>query len=130
MTDDPGRGGLLLEHGTALADAGELPRAIEVLDEAIASATATRNDSTEWRARVEQVWVRTSVETELAWGDEQRRLAEAAIQVFERLGDDVGLAKAWFAMADVHNLLGNQREMVASGERSLSHARNLRSPGS
>jgi class 3 adenylate cyclase/tetratricopeptide (TPR) repeat protein len=121
--DDSGRPPLLLELGGALFDAGQIVRAIEVLDETLASGAAAGDRPTEWRARVEQVWMRPMVETDRPWGNEQDRVAEEAIAVFESLGDDLGLAKAWRVRGDVRLLLGHIGEMVSAFERSLAYAR-------
>jgi tetratricopeptide (TPR) repeat protein len=72
--------------------------------------------------------MRPAVETDRPWGTEQERVAEEAIAVFESLDDDLGLAKAWRVMADVHILLGHIAEMVSALERSLAHARRAASP--
>jgi class 3 adenylate cyclase/tetratricopeptide (TPR) repeat protein len=125
--DDSERPPLLLELGVALFDAGQITRAIEVLDETVISAAAPGDRSTEWRARVEQMWMRPTVETDRPWGKEQERVAEEAIAVFESLDDDLGLAKAWRVRADVHNLLGHIAEMVSALERSLAYARRAAS---
>ena len=125
--DDPGRPPLLLELGVALFDAGSIALAIEVLDETVISASAAGDRLTEWRARVEQMWMRPMVETDRPWGTEQERVAEEAIAVFESLDDDLGLAKAWRVMADVHLLLGHIGEMVSALERSLAYARRAAS---
>jgi class 3 adenylate cyclase/tetratricopeptide (TPR) repeat protein len=119
---DPARPALLLELGTALSEA-DLARAIEVLEEAIGASVAAGERTTEWRARVEQVWIRANVQTDRPWAEEERRVSEEAISVLYQLGDDVGLAEAWWALSDVHNQLGRASEMVEAAERSLEHAR-------
>ena len=55
-------------------------------------------------------------------------VAERAIAVFESADDDVGLAKAWIHLAEVHWLRGRCEEMERVLERALCHARAREAP--
>ena len=50
--------------------------------------------------------------------------ADEAIPVFEAAGDDLGLAKAWAAIADCHYSRGQFAQQGEAFERSLHHARS------
>lgn len=49
--------------------------------------------------------------------------AEAAVATFERVGDDLGLAKAWQAIAEVHLTACRWGKSAEAVERALDHAR-------
>jgi DNA-binding SARP family transcriptional activator/class 3 adenylate cyclase len=91
---DPGdlrRAELLPALGASLFEAGRIPDAIRILDGAIAAATDPRVRA--W-AQVERELVR--LETETSAGTEQeRRVAEAAMPVLEREGDEHAQSRVW-----------------------------------
>ena len=88
--DDPSRPSLLPTLGAALFEAGRLVDADRVLTEAIASS---RDERDEARARVEQQFVR--LQTEPGAVNEAQRVAENALTVFGKCGDDSGQSRAW-----------------------------------
>jgi class 3 adenylate cyclase/tetratricopeptide (TPR) repeat protein len=120
--DDSTRPAVLIELGTALTDVGELGRAGDILAEAADAAIASGDRRLEWHARVQGAWVRGSQNPIRDW---RPVLAEVkqAIGVFEEIGDDAGLAKAWTFVAEFHNDLAQRGEMAEAAARAVEHAR-------
>src|SRR5205085_1062357 len=90
--DDPERIERLLGLSVALRDRGDFDRAAEVNAEAIERAAATGLRGVEARGRLYGGFLRLF--TDPAGTDELVATAEAALPVFEELGDDAGLAQA------------------------------------
>jgi class 3 adenylate cyclase/tetratricopeptide (TPR) repeat protein len=120
--EDPERTGTLIHLGTALTDVGELGRAGDILAEAADAAIASGDRGLEWHARVQGAWVRGSQNPIRDW---RPVLAEVkqAIGVFEEIGDDAGLAKAWTFVAEFHNDLAQREEMAEAAARAVEHSR-------
>jgi len=117
---------LLPELGSALMHAGELARADEVLAEAVDGAVAAGDDRVRLRALVEREFIRAWTRPEEG-RDGLVTVAEEAIAGLTPLGDDVGLAKAWWLLSDAHSIAGHWRERTEALERALEHARRGRS---
>jgi len=120
--DDRTRPGVLTDLGAALTDVGELGRATDVFAEAVEAAAGSGDRRLEWHARVQSAWVRGSQDPSRDWKPLLTE-TEQAIEVFEELGDDAGLAKAWIFLAEFHNDLANRGEMEAAAARAVEHAR-------
>ena len=118
----PERLELRLELADALHEAGQLHRVGELLEEALSHAEELGDAGLEARARLELACLRPFVDPERAALDDILEAAEHAAEVFERLGDDVGLARSLRRIADTHWL----RCRVGPGEplleRALVHA--------
>jgi class 3 adenylate cyclase/tetratricopeptide (TPR) repeat protein len=121
-SDDPTRPVLLNDLGTALTDLGDLRRASEVLDQAAEGAAAAGDRGLEWHARVQGAWVRGVQGPMRRWDSVLGELREA-INVFEELGDETGLARAWTFMAEHFNDLAKRGEMAEAASRAMEHAR-------
>jgi class 3 adenylate cyclase/tetratricopeptide (TPR) repeat protein len=117
----PRRTELLLELGSALVLAGEFEQAEAVLTEAIEKAGATRNRRLELHAQLERAFLRSMTGPEGSV-EKLRRISERAIPQLESLGDDLGLAKAWRRIADVHWMTNRWNEQERALERALVHA--------
>ena len=85
---------LLCELGLALRTSGDLRGAEDVLSEAVDDSVAARDQRLELRARIERANVRTFRHPDAA--PEVLELAANAVPVFEKLGDDRALGRAWF----------------------------------
>jgi tetratricopeptide (TPR) repeat protein len=59
-------------------------------------------------------------------GDELLARAEEAVAVFEPLGDDAGLARAWRTVATAHQMQLQYGAMEAAAERAVEHASAVR----
>ena len=120
--DDPERLRLLPEHGEALLMTGRFETAASVLQEAIerkevAAAAAARASLVMMLVRLRtgdsQNWDETSVEAEI----------QRAIEVFEQLGDDGGLAMAWRLRAWAAGIACRYGDSVKANEQAIEHAR-------
>jgi class 3 adenylate cyclase/tetratricopeptide (TPR) repeat protein len=116
------RGGILAALGSALVPAGEFREADAVLTEAIETAAASGDRRLELHALLERAFLRALTDPGESV-EELRRAAEEAVPELERLGDDLGLAKAWRRIADVNWMLNHWTEHAGALERALGHAR-------
>jgi tetratricopeptide (TPR) repeat protein len=118
-----GRASLLHDLAAALVDVGEFRRADTLLTESIDAAREAGDRRIEWWARVEKAALGQAI-TPQRWPPQRlREEAGSAIDVFEGLGDDLGLAKAWRVLSDAANLDGDSAGRVANAERALDHAK-------
>ena len=115
------RAALLPDLSEALMEAGELSRADDVLSEAIRNAEIVGDRGLLGHA--------TMVRLLLMESTDPKRRAEIAlpelervIPVFEQLGDDLGLARAWRLKADMHWTRARYAEAGAALERAIEHA--------
>jgi len=125
---DPSRLALLPELGAALWQAGEFERADAVLGEAIDEGGAAGRDGLMWRASVERAHLRLFIDAE-SGTEEAKAVAEGAIPVFEREGDDLGLAKAWRLLAEVDWIPCRAAGAEKALERASGHTRRAGDPG-
>jgi class 3 adenylate cyclase/tetratricopeptide (TPR) repeat protein len=125
--DVSGREELLGELGATLVLAGEFADADEVLTEAIEVAAAAQNQRVELHAQLERAFLRALTDPERGV-NELRRVAEGALFGLEELGDDLGLAKAWRRIADVHWMTNRWDEQEQALERALAHAQRAGDP--
>jgi len=121
-TDDPRRLELLPEHGSALMRAGELAAANDVLAEAVERATAAGDERIRLRCLVQREFIRSWTRPE-AGTEGLVRVGNEAIAGLEPLGDDVGLATAWWLVSEAHSVGGRWRRRAEALERALDHAR-------
>ena len=91
-----GRAEALVDLAEALGESSEFERAESTLDEAIRAAAGVR--ALEARALVARLRIQIRSDPEISI-DELRQTAEYAIDIFEEVGDEVGMAKAWTALA-------------------------------
>jgi tetratricopeptide (TPR) repeat protein len=119
--DDPARYGLLPELARAERELGDFSRAGEVLAEAIDWATTTGAAGLESHARLILAEVHT--ETDPQGWMELRGVGERAIPVFEELGDELGLARAWQVIAHDHHVRWQMAAAREARERAARHAR-------
>ena len=114
------RSEVLQRLGSALARTGQFAAADETLTEAVEAARTTNDRGTEFRALIERMTWR--VEVGSATREEAVELARIATPVFEGLGDQLGLAKAWHLTGDEH-VASTWTIGTAGLERALVHAR-------
>jgi class 3 adenylate cyclase/tetratricopeptide (TPR) repeat protein len=119
--DAPERIELLPALGGALVLAGDLVGAEAVLTEAINAGRAAGDRRVELHARLEHAFLRSLTKPELGLY-QLREVADEAIPELEALGDDLGLAKAWRRIADVHWMNNRWREQERALERALTYA--------
>ena len=119
--DDPFRLELMCELGVALRGAGDLRRAESVLAEAADRSSRSRQRRFEARALLE-------LENVLLFSDPGGHagglleVARKAVPVFEAVGDDHGLARAWRLTAFVEGAMRcRYAASVEAAERALAH---------
>jgi DNA-binding SARP family transcriptional activator len=112
---------VLLELGSALSESGDFRGAEGVLQTSLQQAQAAGAESTSARVLIELSYQRALVDP-TAGVDGMLDVAERAIEVFEREGDDGGLARAWMHVAEVHWTRSRCAEMEEVLERALTHA--------
>ena len=117
---DPARLGHLVELGYALHELAELERAQTVLAQAIDEAGSAGEQALEARAKVARLWVQAQV-----GGAAVSPLDALATEIakLEALGDDPGLAEAWYAIATFETWVGHSELGGASYQRAIEHAR-------
>ena len=121
-TDHPERPALLNELGIALMRSGDFVRAAEVLTAALEAAAATGDRRLKLRTTIEREFFRSFTSPEGSALDDSH-VADEVIPELEALGDDVGLARAWWlkSEADVNACRWGARADAL--ERALEHAR-------
>src|ERR671924_216626 len=114
---------LLRELSAALWAQGELTRAATVLEKALAAAIERGDRRIEWYARLDR-----SAHPGLAGSAraDLDRVAAEAVVVFEELGDDLGLARAWRGRARAARAACRFQEAHEAAERALRHAERAR----
>jgi class 3 adenylate cyclase/tetratricopeptide (TPR) repeat protein len=113
---------LLTALGGTLIRTGDFERAERVLDEALTSARAAGDERLELRTLIEREFFRvfTSPEDSV---EEIVAVADHAIPLLERLGDDLGLAKAWWLKSEVHVNACRWGKRAEHLERALAYAK-------
>ena len=113
------RAELLYELGYAQWFEGDGDTADLTLKESIDAAMRTGDMRREWYARLER-----AARNAAARGDTDSLVstAEHAVQVFESLGDDLGLARAWRQLGLVSQREWRFADAAVAFERALAHA--------
>jgi tetratricopeptide (TPR) repeat protein len=115
----PSRSEILERLGSVLARTGRLAEADETLTQAVDAAKTAGDRGAELRALIERlIW---RLEARRATEDEAIELARMAIPEFDRLGDELGLAKAWHLLGDEH-VVSSWTAGTEALERALLHA--------
>jgi class 3 adenylate cyclase/tetratricopeptide (TPR) repeat protein len=117
----PARAKLVGELGSALVLAGDFAEADVVLTEAIEAGAASDDRRLELHAALERAFLRALTAREGV--EELRRVAEQALPELDQLGDELGLAKAWRRIADVHWMVNQWSEQAQALEQALVHAK-------
>ena len=116
-TTSPARPALLTDLGEVLRETGDFERGEAVLNEAIEAAESSGDRAVAAHARLIRLRLRMQVDPDVR-PDELIATAEEAIAVFEALGDDRRLARAWFNLAWGPWVKGS----VAVAEKALERA--------
>ncbi|HEY7874399.1 MAG TPA: adenylate/guanylate cyclase domain-containing protein [Actinomycetota bacterium] len=120
---DPRRLQLSLTLSDALMEIGELQEAGEVIEQILKVSKVLKDQAMEARASLQRCLLRSYTDVE-NWKDEARSETERLIPLFEELGDDFGLARSQFLLAQVH---WDDYKMAAAEqalEQALAHARD------
>ena len=113
---------LLVRHGLALHDAGDLAQAQAVLQEAVPLAREAGDGKAEWLGRLELADVGGHQQPDGA-RELMLREAHAAIAEGEAAGDEDVLARAWELLADAFSFGGQMDEYARALDEAVLHAR-------
>jgi class 3 adenylate cyclase/tetratricopeptide (TPR) repeat protein len=113
---------VLLNLGIALWETGSLRRAEVVMSEGVEAARAEGNRRLEWLTAVDLQFMRLDLDATGGVQQESREISRRAIEVFEALGDEAGLARAWLVMAFAHNSVGEHTPLLRAAEQAMEHA--------
>jgi len=116
------RAELLLALASLSMTAGRFGEVEVLLDEASAASSDAGDRKLELRAVVERRFFETMTASEGS-GEADRRIAESVIPELERLGDDIGLAKAWWLLSEADLFACRWGARAEALERALEHAR-------
>jgi class 3 adenylate cyclase/tetratricopeptide (TPR) repeat protein len=117
---------LIRELSSAFWAVGELARAETLLDGLLEAASAAGDRRIEWYALLERAGRRSMTDPD-ATEEDLSEVAQEAIRVFEELGDDLGLARAWRRLSWAPRDRGRFATSQDAIERSLRHARRAKS---
>jgi class 3 adenylate cyclase/tetratricopeptide (TPR) repeat protein len=126
--DHPLRLAALPPLAEALQSNGRLTEATRAYQELTRSATAVGNEGLALHATIGRLGI-TAVHDPRQFLREGRDEVELAIAAFERLGDRLGLAKAWHLLAYLDWTRGRLTQAEAAAERARALAREARDPG-
>jgi len=121
-SDDPRRLSLLPDLGEALMETGDLSAAEETLASAIRQADELGDRGTASHAKVIRLLMLESTDPKERSEEALRELA-SVVPVFEELGDDLGLARAWRLVGDVHLARCRYSDADEALQRAIEHAR-------
>ena len=120
--DHRGRLEILPDLAEAHMEAGDLALAEEVLAEAVRRARIAGDRRLEAHAIVFQLLLLESTDPK-GLSEVASREVERVIPVFEALGDELGLARAWRLIGDVHWTQARYASADEALERAIEHAR-------
>ncbi len=120
--DDPERPSLLEQLGNATSDAGDLPRALEILRRAQSTAAAAGQRGIELRARMSELVVLLGADPAQQSGAAFAE-AQAAIAELTRLDDTESLMRAWYLVTHVAAMRSDFALLEESARQRLELAR-------
>jgi class 3 adenylate cyclase/tetratricopeptide (TPR) repeat protein len=119
---DAERQELLPLLGSSLMRTGDFTRAEAVLDDALGAARTAGDRRLELRTLIDREFLRGFTHPEESV-QQIVDVADKAIPLLEELGDDLGLAKAWWLKSEVHVNACRWGARARDLERALDHAR-------
>ncbi len=108
----------------AMREHADFGRADEILSDVERRAREIGDRGLQWRSKVERLEVR-SLTTNLTF-DEVKPTVDRAIEVFEELGDDLGLARCWDFLGFWYFNTGRCAEALKADAKAADHARAAR----
>lgn len=121
-TTDPLLSGVRVSLGAALRAQGDMEGAASTFDEVLASPRARDDPQSYADALLERGWLRLNVDP-TGWATEALDAAKEAVTVFEPIGDDRGLARAYQLMTEVHFSRGQLAECREDTKKAIEYAR-------
>jgi class 3 adenylate cyclase/tetratricopeptide (TPR) repeat protein len=122
---DPSRPGLLVSLAAARRGQGDVDGAATALDEVLRGSTVNNDPRSYAGALLERGWIRLSMDP-TGWAAEALNAAVEAVAVCKRIGDDLGLARAYQLMTEVHFSQGHLSECREATKKALEYARRAR----
>jgi class 3 adenylate cyclase/tetratricopeptide (TPR) repeat protein len=122
LSDSPRRLSASVELADETRLVGDLEKARLLLAETIEEAKVQGDERNEWLARLEYASLSMEIAPE-EWMPQLKATAERARDVFEAVGDDLGLARAWNVLSYSLWNGGHYDEAARYYRRSLAHAR-------
>jgi len=113
---------LLPDLARAVSELGEWDRASEILDQAEREAAGAGDRAVEANVLLIRAWLDSRRDLK-GWPAAAEARAEAAIGIFQELGDEQGLAHAWRLMAEAFWIRGQVAASGTAQERAIEHAR-------
>jgi class 3 adenylate cyclase/tetratricopeptide (TPR) repeat protein len=113
----------LYEAGRSDASLGDVRRTFSTLDAAATSAAAAGQIALEWRARVQRAAVTMLLDPHARSTEDIRAELTEAIQVFESVDDDAGLAATWTELAGIEWMPCRYDLAERAADRAVRHAR-------
>jgi class 3 adenylate cyclase/tetratricopeptide (TPR) repeat protein len=120
--DEPNRGGLLRDLGTALVHRGRFDDADQVLADAAETATRSGQNALAELAGLDRQLIRLQTRPEGALADIER-VTDVAFDTFTDLSDDLGLTRVWQLRGELHWMACSYGPTTTALERALTHAR-------
>jgi class 3 adenylate cyclase/tetratricopeptide (TPR) repeat protein len=120
--EDPGRLALVPELGQVLMETGEIARAEEMVTGAVDRARTDGNRGLEAHLQIVLLLLRESTDPEHR-SEEALETLGSVIPVLEELGDDLGLARAYRLLGDVHFARSSYAIADRAFEQAIEHAR-------
>jgi len=117
--DGPDRAGLMVELGEVLTDLAEFARAEVVLGEALMAGSDLVLAA---QVSIARTYLRLAVDSE-GVSDQALTAATDAIAVFRERGHELGLAKAWVLISEVHLMRCRMESRYEAMEQARVHAR-------
>ena len=108
--------------GSTLMRTGEFSRAESILDEALEAAQQAGDKRLELRTLIDREFFRAFTSPGESV-DDMVAVADDAIPLLNELGDDLGLAKAWWLKSEAHVNACRWGARAENLERALEHAR-------
>jgi DNA-binding SARP family transcriptional activator len=122
-SDDPAGAYVLCELGVAQRSIGDVGTGAAMLGEAIRRAESARDRGIELRSRIELGYLRLFTDR-AADPTEFVELVQKAIPVFEQLGDERALGRAWRSVGHVHgSMQGRCADWLEASERAVAYYR-------
>jgi DNA-binding SARP family transcriptional activator len=112
---------VLLALGAGLSDSGDLREAESVFTTALEQSRALGDDNLAARASIDLSFNHFLLDPSIPVA-EMLRVADEAVQTFERAGDEGGIARAWHHVAWVRWTQSRAADMEDVLERALAHA--------
>jgi class 3 adenylate cyclase len=116
------RAELSLHLAFALLETGAFARLDDILAETGGVAEARGDTALQTHVTILRLWERLSTAPE-GWAEEAQIEAEAAIDAFDAVGDERGLARGWSLLGLVHNMKAHFGPAEEAWTNAATHAR-------